>query len=248
MITVKNDHLEKIDMAEAPKYQINDPQSIIALAANVNQFITERKLCVNISGRQYVNVEGWMYAGSQLGLFALITDVCNESSDKEYKYRATVELRSLYTGKRVGYGVALCSNIEAGKERFQEYACLSMAQTRAIGKAYRNILAWLIRAAGYEPTPAEEMDAVQINNSSAEESSEAIIPEPMITDKQQQFIEKLLKNASITIETATKVRTQMHSFTMKRASRCIDYLQEIIKVKSLSTSKTQTNEQHTQVG
>ena len=33
-----------------------------------------------------------------------------------------------------------------------------MAQTRAIGKAYRNILAWIIRAAGYEPTPAEEMD------------------------------------------------------------------------------------------
>ena len=33
-----------------------------------------------------------------------------------------------------------------------------MAQTRAISKAYRNILAWIIRAAGYEPTPAEEMD------------------------------------------------------------------------------------------
>jgi hypothetical protein len=33
-----------------------------------------------------------------------------------------------------------------------------MAQTRAIGKAYRNLLAWLMKAAGFEATPAEEMD------------------------------------------------------------------------------------------
>jgi outer membrane biosynthesis protein TonB len=27
-----------------------------------------------------------------------------------------------------------------------------------VGKAYRNLLAWVIKAAGYEATPAEEMD------------------------------------------------------------------------------------------
>ena len=33
-----------------------------------------------------------------------------------------------------------------------------MAQTRAEGKAFRMILAWLMKAAGFEATPAEEMD------------------------------------------------------------------------------------------
>ncbi len=41
-----------------------------------------------------------------------------------------------------------------------EYAILSMAQTRAVGKAFRNQLAWLMKAAGFEATPAEEMDFV----------------------------------------------------------------------------------------
>ena len=33
-----------------------------------------------------------------------------------------------------------------------------MAQTRAEGKAYRLLLGWLMKAAGFEATPAEEMD------------------------------------------------------------------------------------------
>jgi hypothetical protein len=33
-----------------------------------------------------------------------------------------------------------------------------MAQTRATGKAFRNLISWLMKAAGFEATPAEEMD------------------------------------------------------------------------------------------
>ena len=78
----------------------------------------------------------------------------------EYKYRAEVSLRDK-EGKMVGYGVAICSNREAGKKNFDEYAVASMAQTRAVGKAYRMKIGWLLKVAGYETTPAEEMDAVQ---------------------------------------------------------------------------------------
>jgi hypothetical protein len=41
---------------------------------------------------------------------------------------------------------------------WDEYAICSMAQTRATGKAFRNILGWLMRASGFSATPAEEMD------------------------------------------------------------------------------------------
>jgi hypothetical protein len=43
----------------------------------------------------------------------------------------------------------------ANKPSFQ---LKSMAQTRACGKALRNVLAWVVVLAGYRPTPAEEMD------------------------------------------------------------------------------------------
>jgi hypothetical protein len=48
--------------------------------------------------------------------------------------------------------------IERSKEKgFDEYAILSMAQTRAIGKTYRNVIGFVMKTAGYEARPAEEM-------------------------------------------------------------------------------------------
>jgi hypothetical protein len=55
--------------------------------------------------------------------------------------------------------MAICSNKEMSKKGFDEYAIASMAQTRAIGKAYRNKMAFIMKMAGYEATPAEEVPA-----------------------------------------------------------------------------------------
>ena len=38
-----------------------------------------------------------------------------------------------------------------------EFQIASMAQTRAVSKAFRLALSWVMTLAGYEPTPAEEM-------------------------------------------------------------------------------------------
>ena len=38
-----------------------------------------------------------------------------------------------------------------------------MAQTRALGKAYRMALSWIVKMADYEPTPAEEMPRFKPN-------------------------------------------------------------------------------------
>jgi hypothetical protein len=88
----------------------------------------------------------------------IITDTKDLSNETTIKYMATCEVRNINTGNVVATGIALCSNAEKTKRYFDEYAILSMAQTRAIGKAYRNLLAWLMKAAGFEATPAEEMD------------------------------------------------------------------------------------------
>jgi hypothetical protein len=99
-------------------------------------------------------------AGASLGLFPIITSVEDLSSENEVKYMATCEVRSYQDNKLVSVGIAICSNKEGSKKFFDEYAILSMAQTRAVGKAFRNQLAWLMKAAGFEATPAEEMDFV----------------------------------------------------------------------------------------
>jgi hypothetical protein len=120
--------------------------------------IKEKGLSSNIQGKQFVNVEGWQFAGASLGLMPIITLTTDLSKDDEIKYMATCEVRNITSGQLVATGIALCSNKEKTKRFFDEYAILSMAQTRAIGKAYRNLLAWLMKAAGFEATPAEEMD------------------------------------------------------------------------------------------
>ena len=103
-------------------------------------------------------MEGWQFAGASLGLMPIITDTKDLSNETTIKYMATCEVRNINTGQLVATGIALCTNAEKTKRYFDEYAILSMAQTRAIGKAYRNLLAWLMKAAGFEATPAEEMD------------------------------------------------------------------------------------------
>lgn len=47
-----------------------------------------------------------------------------------------------------------------GNEAVPLFQLRSMAQTRAGAKALRNALAWVVVLAGYQPTPAEELDAV----------------------------------------------------------------------------------------
>jgi hypothetical protein len=139
-------------------YDIAKSDETLQLATDVARFIRENKLFLNMQGKEYVNVEGWQYAGSRLGILPIVEELTNLSDGQEVKYQSRVRLLNLRNEQIVGSGFAICSNKEPGKKFFQEFAIASMAQTRAIGKAYRNILAWLIRAAGYEPTPAEEME------------------------------------------------------------------------------------------
>jgi len=141
-----------------PSYELINKDSMLKLSTELSQLIKEKGLSSNIQGKQFVNVEGWQFAGASLGLMPIITLTTDLSKDDEIKYMATCEVRNITSGQLVATGIALCSNKEKTKRFFDEYAILSMAQTRAIGKAYRNLLAWLMKAAGFEATPAEEMD------------------------------------------------------------------------------------------
>lgn len=139
--------------------ELTSPSDILKFATNLKEMIVQNKLYTSIKGKNYINVEGWQIAGAFTGTFPIVESVENLSDDKCYRYRAEVSLHDK-DGNKVGYGVAICTNKEAGKTNFDEYAVASMAQTRAVGKAFRMKIGWLLKVAGYETTPAEEMDAV----------------------------------------------------------------------------------------
>lgn len=138
-------------------YNLIKPSEMATMANILKRHIVQHKLYTPIVGKNYVQVEGWQFAGSLMGLFPMVTEITNLSKDSEMKWQATVEIRNIKTGEVVGRGFAICSNKENKKKTFDEYAILSMAQTRATGKAYRNLIGWVMKLAGYEGTPSEEM-------------------------------------------------------------------------------------------
>ncbi len=138
-------------------YSITSPSQLQGMAMVLRQHILDNKLFTTIVGKNYVHVEGWQFAGGLLGTTPRIISVINLSTSTEIKWQAQVEIVEMKTGNIVSTGYAICSNKEQKKKTFDEYAVLSMAQTRAIGKAYRNVIGWVIKLAGYESAPAEEM-------------------------------------------------------------------------------------------
>ncbi|RDC62257.1 hypothetical protein AHMF7616_00848 [Adhaeribacter pallidiroseus] len=241
---VKKSRIESYDIAKSDE--------TMHLAIDLAKFIKENKLYQNIQGKEYVNVEGWQYAGSRLGILPVVEHVINVSTDTELKYQAKVNLLNLRTEQVVGAGFAICSNKEQGKKYYQEFAIASMAQTRAIGKAYRNILAWIIRAAGYEPTPAEEMD-YSGNNQEApkvEQPQVAVEPKAMkavpveaekqpettpatsvkyASAKQKEEIIRLLNNPVITRQEKTKMLLNINKLDEERATQAIVKLKKVIE-------------------
>jgi len=189
-----------------------------------------------------------------------VEHVINLSNEQELKYQAKVTLYDLRHGTTVGAGFAICSNKESGKKFYQEFAIASMAQTRAIGKAYRNILAWIIRAAGYEPTPAEEMEysgnvpapavapavaeptpvmrAVTTAPTPAEApvAEAAAAPVQYATANQKEEIIRLLNHPLITRQEKTKMLLNINRLDEERATQAIAKLRKAIEDREGTTA------------
>jgi hypothetical protein len=153
---------------------------------------------------------------------------------------AKCEVRNINTGQLVATGVAICSNFEHSKKRFDEYAILSMAQTRAIGKAYRNLLAWLMKAAGFEATPAEEMDfavqevKIKVPSEPENHSIKEVFAEIVEEEQDPIFKEELM----LEIANCTKVKqlTDIY-FTHKHWFDSDETLKKLLSMKKENLTK-----------
>lgn len=201
LISTKNELFSPITAEQAK-------QAADALVA----FVNSNNLSINIAGKRYLLVEAWQFIGMQMCLTEIVR-TCDqvapfEESD-EIKYKAEVEIIN-QQGTVMSRGFAWCSNKEQKKKSFDEYAVASMAQTRAIGKAYRNKFAWIVKMAGYEGTPADEINRELMEDSLSKKKQDvlaALNAKDIIAGKDiMAYIEKILGKRTIeTIDEADKI-------------------------------------------
>lgn len=177
-----------------------DPEQVTAgghaIATHLADMIKQQKLSVNINGKEFVTAEGWTTMGAMLGVFPNVDWTKKmETPDGETAWEARVTITDK-TGRVVGSGEAMCSNKELmrGQTRWKdEYAIRSMAQTRAISKAYRLPFSWIMKLAGYEVTPAEEIPPMETGYSSAPPKEEVVEEQPApITEGQLEELAEIV--------------------------------------------------------
>ena len=127
-----------------------------AKAQALKTLVDARHLYTEIGDKQYLQVEAWETIAEGYGMSARI-EWSHPLEDGGWEAYASVVDRQ---GNIVGGAEAECGTEGDGnwidRASFQQR---SMAQTRAISKALRSRLSWVVVLAGYAPTPAEEMIA-----------------------------------------------------------------------------------------
>lgn len=143
---------------------VGNPSEIVqkasAAAKALKLVVDKAGLNVNIQGREYLRVEAWQTMARFHGVVAGIKEtkpiIVN---GKNVGWEATSIL--FHQGQEIPGADASCMRDEPNWATKPEFQLRSMAQTRAIAKALRNAFAWVVTLAGYEATPAEEMDGTQ---------------------------------------------------------------------------------------
>jgi hypothetical protein len=138
-------------------------------AANaLMELVGQRNLSVNISGKKYLKFEAWQTIARFYG-YTVKTASCEFIKyNGTQGFEAKAQVIQTSNARIVGAAEAICLNDEPNWKNRPLYALKSMAQTRASAKALRQVLAWVAVLAGFEGTPAEEMDSVNSNGNSKE--------------------------------------------------------------------------------
>lgn len=169
--------LAVVEEQTLPDYAILNPEipmsAKVGVATNVantlaplvrEQGLTVKGLNRSNKDAEYVTVEGWEVLGTFLGIVPVTTIIDEMKNDKGrtigYVARATLYQNPIIQNDEIVGGTVIArAEAQADKSGFQKdlFAIASMAQTRALGKAYRMGLSWIMKMAGFEPTFAEDM-------------------------------------------------------------------------------------------
>ena len=148
----------------------SSPEAVLAQTVNVanqqREFLRQQNLVKNIQGNDHILVEGWQLLGMMVGCTAAPDEpqalrdgsgnVRQDEKGRSYGFTCHAILIDK-NGQKRGAGSGRCDRSEKMWKHRDDYALASMAQTRAIGKAFRGTFGFVAKAAGLEATPVEEM-------------------------------------------------------------------------------------------
>lgn len=164
-------------LVELGTLQASTPTALVTGATQISdqlaQIIRSKKLANKIQGKEYVRVEGWTTLAALLGVIAR-EDKVEQLEDGGYI--ATVSLVRMNDGRVISTASAECGMDEPKWSGSPRYARRSMAITRATGKAARLAFSWIMALAGFQPTPAEEMDGVRVDELAEAEVMPLVVP------------------------------------------------------------------------
>jgi hypothetical protein len=131
-------------------------------AKALHDVITTKPHACVIRGKTYLQYEDWQTLGRFYGVTAKTRVTAyvefGEGYDQVRGFEATADALLVSTNQVISSAEAMCLDDEDKWQESPFFQLRSMAQTRACAKALRNVLAWVVVLAGYNPTPAEEMD------------------------------------------------------------------------------------------
>ena len=125
------------------------------IATPLKKMLDSQGLVQEYKGKPHVLIDGWSTLGTMLGVTPVtewVKPMEEGETDAKYGFRARVKLMKEDTVLAEVEHIAT-----SGGNQKEEFAVCSMAETRATAKAYRKALGWIVKLAGYEGTPAEDM-------------------------------------------------------------------------------------------
>jgi hypothetical protein len=141
-----------------------------------------------LQGKRWIKAEGWQALAAACDYSPRI-DVVEELANGDI--RAVCSLIRLSDGVVVASAEGYIGTDEPTWKSRQRYAKRAMAQTRAVSRACRSALAWIIPLldAGLETTPAEEVEHLAITA----KPSAPVVVEAAKADPKAELLAKLTK-------------------------------------------------------
>ncbi|MHC1577483.1 MAG: hypothetical protein ACXQT6_02160 [Candidatus Methanospirareceae archaeon] len=126
-------------------------------ADSLYAIVEKQHLYQEMHGKKYLQLEAWQTLGRFCNLAAFIewTKPVELWGAKGFEARAVIKDSE---GNTVSAAEAMCMSDEANWKRRPIFQVRSMAQTRALSKAYRSCLSFIVSLVGYAVTPAEEVE------------------------------------------------------------------------------------------
>jgi hypothetical protein len=165
----------------------------------VARFESRDKRTGQVSVHEHVTAEGWAMLGAMVGVGCRIAaqrpvDYSHPvHKPRAFGWEAVAVAFDRASGEELAAEHGMCLRDERRWADAPDYAVRSMAATRARGRAYKAVLGYVMRLAGYDPSPAEEViDAVEVERQ-APPAGSGDLADARATKAQRDAIERRLE-------------------------------------------------------